>query len=192
MDPINIIAGLNLIATFGANVSGAKKGLRSVVGAAKDKPKTYLQKFPLVLATLTLVGLVLGIFQIGTLEYTSSNYTLRLIGLAVYLGFSWIQVWAYKSLGENYSQEIVIFKNHKLVVKGPFKFVRHPQYISQILMDLGASVAVMSYIILPIALFQIPFIIFRATIEEKLMNKHFGEEFKAYKTKSGFMIPFIG
>ena len=88
MDPINIIAGLNLIATFGANVSGAKKGLRSVVGAAKDKPKTYLQKFPLVLATLTLVGLVLGIFKIGTFEYSSSNYTLRLIGLAVYLVFS--------------------------------------------------------------------------------------------------------
>ena len=95
-------------------------------------------------------------------------------------------------MGENYSQEIVVFKNHKLVVKGPFKFVRHPQYISQILMDLGASIAVMSYIILPIALFQIPFIIFRATIEDKLMNKHFGDEFKAYKTKSGFMIPFIG
>ncbi len=192
MDPINIIAGLNLIATFAANVSGAKKGLRSVVGAAKDKPKTYLQKFPLVLATLTLVGLVLGIFKIGTLEYTAGNYSFRLIGLAVYLVFSWIQVWAYKSLGENYSQEIVIFKNHKLVVKGPFKFVRHPQYISQILMDLGAGFVVMSYIILPIALFQIPFIIFRASIEEKLMNKHFGEEFKAYKTKSGFMIPFIG
>ena len=146
----------------------------------------------MVLATLTLVGLVLGIFKIGTFEYSSSNYTLRLIGLAVYLVFSWVQVWAYKTLGENYSQEIVVFKNHKLVVKGPFKFVRHPQYISQILMDLGASIAVMSYIILPIALFQIPFIIFRATIEDKLMNKHFGDEFKAYKTKSGFMIPFIG
>jgi len=192
MDPINIIAGLNLIATFGANVSGAKKGLRSVVGAAKDKPKTYLQKFPLVLATLTLVGLLLGIFKIGTLEYTASNYSLRLIGLAVYLVFSWIQVWAYKTLGENYSQEIVIFKNHQLIKKGPFKFVRHPQYVSQILMDLGASFAVMSYIILPIALFQIPFIFFRASIEDKLMNKHFGEEFKAYKAKSGFMIPFIG
>ncbi len=192
MDPINIIAGLNLIATFGANVSGAKKGLRSVVGAAKDKPKTYLQKFPLVLATLTLVGLLLGIFKIGTLEYTAGNYSLRLIGLAVYLVFSWIQVWAYKTLGENYSQEIVIFKNHQLIKKGPFKFVRHPQYVSQILMDLGASFAVMSYIILPIALFQIPFIFFRASIEDKLMNKHFGEEFKAYKAKSGFMIPFIG
>ncbi len=192
MDPINIIAGLNLIATFGANVSGAKKGLRSVVGAAKDKPKTYLQKYPLIFATLTLIGLVIGIFQIGTFEYTPGNHTLRLIGLAIYLLFSWIQVWAYKTLGENYSQEIVIFKNHNLVVKGPFRLVRHPQYISQILMDLGAGFAVMSYIILPIAVLQIPFIILRASLEDKLLLKHFSEEFKAYKTKSGFMIPFIG
>ncbi len=73
MDPINIIAGLNLIATFGANVSGAKKGLRSVVGAAKDKPKTYLQNLPLVLATLTLIGLVLGIFQIRNIGIHSGE-----------------------------------------------------------------------------------------------------------------------
>ncbi len=192
MDPINIIAAINLIAAFGANVAGAKKGLRSIVGAAKEKPKTYLQKLPLTLATLTLVALVLGIFQIGTFEYTAENHTLRLIGLIVYIVFSWIQIWAYKSLGENYSQEIVIFKNHKLISNGAFKTIRHPQYISQILLDLGAGFAVMSYLILPLAILQIPFIIMRASMEDKLLQKHFGDDFKTYKSKSGFMIPFLG
>jgi len=191
MDPINIIAGLNLVATFGANLTGAKKGLKSTIGASKEKPKTYLQKFPLLLATLTLIALILGVFQIGTLDYTANNMTLRLIGLLFYITFSWIQIWSYRTLGESYSQEIVIFKNHKLVTKGPFKFIRHPQYLSQILMDLGAGIATLSYIIIPLAIIQIPFVIMRANLEEKLLSKHV-KEFAEYKSKSGFMIPFIG
>ena len=191
MDPINIIAGLNLVATFGANLTGAKKGLKSTIGASREKPKTYLQKFPLILATLTLIALILAIFQIFTLPYTNTNMILRLIGLIIYLIFSWIQIWSYRTLGESYSQEIVILKNHKLVTSGPFKFIRHPQYVAQILMDLGAGVATLSYIIIPLAIIQIPFVIMRANLEEKLLSKHI-KEFAEYKSKSGFMIPFIG
>lgn len=192
MDPINILALVNLAATFGANISGAKKGLKSTISPAKEKPDTYLQKLPLVFATLTLIGLILGIFQIGTLDYNQKNQSLRLVGLIFYIIFSWIQIWAYKYLGDNYSQEIIIFKNHKLVTEGPFRFIRHPQYLSQIVMDLGAGIAVLSYIVLPLALIQIPFIIMRALAEEKLLKKNFKEEFDAYKNKSGFLIPFIG
>ena len=113
MDPINIIVGLNIIATFGANVGGAKKGFKSTVIASKEKPKTYLQSLPLVLSTLTLIALIFSIFQIGTFPYQNSLKNFRLIGLIIYLIFSWMQIWAYKSLGESYSQEVLIFKNHK-------------------------------------------------------------------------------
>lgn len=191
MDPINIIAGLNLIATFGANLTGAKKGLKSTITAYKEKPKTYLQKLPLTFAMLTLLGFILGIFQIGTFDYTIENQTIRIIGLLFYLFFSWFQVWAFKVLGENYSQDILILKNHSLVKKGPFKSIRHPQYLAQILMDLGAGILTLSYIVIPIAIIQIPFIIMRASLEEKLLEKHL-KEYGEYKKKSGFMIPFIG
>jgi len=192
MDPINIIVGLNIIATFGANVSGAKKGLRDKIGAAKEKPDTYLQKLPVVLSTITLIGLILGVFQLGTLKYIPEYNSVRYIGLVVYLIFSWIQIWAYKTLGENYSQDILIKKNHQLVTKGPFGIIRHPQYFSQILIDLGGAAATLSFIIAPIALIQIPFILLRASVEEKLLAKHFGKEFSSYKKKSGFVLPFIG
>ena len=192
MDPINIIVGLNIIATFGANVSGAKKGFRDKVGNAKEKPNTYLQKVPVILSTITLIGLIFGVFQLGTLEYITEYNSIRYIGLAVYLIFSWIQIWAFKTLGENYSQDILIKKDHQLVTKGPFRIIRHPQYMSQILLDLGGAAATLSYIVAPIAIIQIPFILLRASIEEKLMTKHFGNEFSSYKKKSGFVLPFLG
>ena len=192
MDPINIIIGLNIIATFGANVSGAKKGLKTKMGVAKEKPDTYLQKLPVFLSTLTLIGLILGVFQIGTLEYIKEYNSYRYIGMGVYLLFSWIQIWALKNLGENYSQDILIKKSHQLVTSGPFKIIRHPQYVSQILLDLGAATATMSYIVAPLSIIQIPFILLRASVEDKLLAKHFGDEFEQYKKRSGFVLPFIG
>ena len=192
MDPINIIIGFNIIATFGANVGGAKKGFKSKITSFKEKPKTYLQKLPVAISTITLLLLIVSVFQVGTLGYTPSLRTIRLIGLAAYLIFSWMQIWAFKTMGENYSQDVLILRNHQVITKGPFRFIRHPQYISQILMDLGAGVAVLSYIIIPLAIIEIPLLILRASLEEKLLEKNFKSAYSDYKKKSGFMIPFIG
>jgi len=192
MDPINIIILLNVIATFGANVSGAKKGLKSKVAAIKDKPKTFLQKFPPILSAVTLIVLILGVFQIGTLEYMKEHNAIRLIGLPVYLIFSWIQVWSFKSLGDNYSQDIIIKKDHQLVTTGPFRYIRHPQYFAQILINIGGTAATVSYVLGILTLVEIPIYIMRALLEDKMLAKHFAEQFSAYKKKSGFMIPFIG
>jgi protein-S-isoprenylcysteine O-methyltransferase Ste14 len=192
MDPINIIILLNIIGTFGANVTGAKRGLKSTVSEIKEKPKTFLQKFPPVISMLSLVALILAVFQIGTLDYLEEYSVIRYIGLAVYLVFSWIQVWSFKTLGDNYSQDIMIKKNHELITKGPFKIIRHPQYLCQILLDLGATAATFGYIVGFLALVEIPIYIMRASMEDKLLAKYFSEKFSEYKKKSGFMFPFIG
>jgi protein-S-isoprenylcysteine O-methyltransferase Ste14 len=192
MDPINIIIGLNIIATFGANYAGAKKGVKTKIGAYKEKPKTYLQWLPLTFSTITLLLLIVSVFQVGTLEYAEEYQTIRYIGLVFYLVFSWVQIWAFKTLGENYAQEILIMKDHQLITKGPFKLIRHPQYLSQMLMDLGAAAATLSFILLPVAIIQIPFLFMRAFLEDKLLAKHFGENWKLYKQKTGSILPFIG
>jgi protein-S-isoprenylcysteine O-methyltransferase Ste14 len=192
MDPINIIIGLNIIATFGANVGAAKKGIKDKVGIFKDKPKTYLQTLPLVLSTLALVVLIVSLFQVGTLEYKTEHQTFRVIGLAFYIIFSWVQIWSTKVLGDNFSQDIAIKRDHHLVTKGPFKFIRHPQYLSQFLMDIGGAAATLSFILAPLALIQIPFLFLRASMEDKLLEKHFGENFRSYKEKTGMIFPFIG
>ncbi len=192
MDPINIIIALNIIATFGANIGAAKKGIRDKVGVFKDKPKTYLQTLPVILSTLTLIILIVSLFQVGTLEYSNNNQAIRIIGLLVYLVFSWIQIWITKVLGDNYTQDIAIKKEHQLVTSGPFKFIRHPQYLSQILIDLGGAVATLSFILAPIVIIEIPFLFMRAAFEDKLLEKHFGESFRSYKKKTGQIFPFIG
>ncbi|MFA6598843.1 MAG: isoprenylcysteine carboxylmethyltransferase family protein [Ignavibacteriaceae bacterium] len=192
MDPINIIIGINILATFGANISGAKQGLKSSITQVKEKPKTYLQQLPTTLATVSLILLIISLFQIGTLPYHENNFVLRLTGLAFYLIFSWIQIWSYKSLGTNYSQDVVILQKHQLVTKGIYSVVRHPHYLSQIIIELSVAAATLSYLVAPLAIAQIPFLYLRAKREEQLLQKHFKQDFEVYKKKTGFFIPFLG
>lgn len=191
MDPINILILVNIIALFGANLGGAKKGLKTQITAVKEKPKTWLQQVP-VFAAIILLMQIISLFGVGTLQYTPANLQLRLIALAVYVVFSWLQILAYRTLGESYAQEIVIQKNQVLVTKGIYGIIRHPQYMAQIIVDIAAGVALMSYIVLPLALIQVPIIIMRTVFEDKMLLKHFGEQFAQYKKKTGMLIPFIG
>lgn len=192
MDPINIIILLNIIATFGANFSGAQKGLKTSIIKVKEKPRSYLQTLPTSVAVITLVLLILSLFEIGTFEYSDDFLSYRIVGLVFYLIFSWVQIWAYRTLGENYSQDVVILNNHKLVKSGLYRFIRHPQYLAQFLVDLSASIAVLSYLIFPIAFVELILLIQRAKLEETLLKKYFKDSFDEYKSRSGFMIPFVG
>ena len=193
MDAINIISGVALIFSLFANSITAKSGIKGAVTKNEKKPKTYLQKIPLNISVLILVLQILGLFQIATLELSDDLLTIRIIGLFVFILFSWLQVQSFKNLKENYSQEIVIKKNHTLITTGFHKTIRHPQYISQVISDLGLGIAICSYLVLPLVLFiELPLFILRAKKEEELLKSYFGERFIEYKQKSSFMIPFIG
>lgn len=195
MDPINLLIAVNLFVSMSANYSGAKKGLKTSITKVVERPATFLQKVPPNIAALVLILTILSIFKIGSL---SDNFeiqfeSIRIAGLIMFLIFSWLQVWAYKSLGKNYAQDIVILKEHQLQTTGIYKFIRHPQYISQVLSDLGAGLALLSFTVVPIViLIELPLFIMRASVEDKLLQKYFGEKFAEYKKQSGFIIPFIG
>lgn len=195
MDSINLLIAVNLFVSMSANYSGAKKGLKTSITKVVERPATFLQKVPPNISALVLILTILSIFKIGSL---SDNFeiqfeNIRIAGLIMFLIFSWLQVWAYKSLGKNYAQDIVILKEHQLQTTGIYKFIRHPQYISQVLSDLGAGLALLSFTVVPIViLIELPLFIMRASVEDKLLQKYFGEKFTAYKKQSGFIIPFIG
>lgn len=195
MDPINLLVAINLFISMSANMSGAKKGMKSKLSNVLKKPKSYLQKVPPNTAALLLIIIIAAIFNLGVFsnEIKEEYFVLRIIGLIVFVIFSWVQVLTYKSLGEFYAQDILIFKGHQLQQGGYYKVIRHPQYLSQILSDLGAGIALMGYVIIPVVLLiEFPLFILRAKFEDKLLESHFGDEFVTYKKHSGFILPFLG
>jgi len=194
MDPINIFVGINLIYSLFANASGAKKGFKKKISGIVEKPQTYLQKVPPNISALILVLIVLGIFGIGTLKASQSNAEMiwRIAGLLIFVAFSILEVQAFKTLGKFYTQDIAVLKGQNLVISGYYKIIRHPQYLFQILSDIGAGVALQSYLVIFAAvLLEIPLFILRAKKEEELLEKHFGGNYKIYKQNSSFFLPFI-
>ena len=195
MDAINILVGINLFVTMTSQISAAKTGIKTSLSKVAKKPKTYLQKLPPNISAVLTLLIVLGIFSIGILqpEDFESYFNIRVIGLVIFVIFSWLQIKAFKTLGNSYSQEIVILKEHELHTSGLYKTMRHPQYLFQILSDLGAGLALMSYLVVPlVVLVELPLFIMRASAEEKMLTQHFGDEYIEYKKKSGFILPYIG
>lgn len=191
MDAINIIVAINLALSFVYNIDLTKDAFSGKIIPVREKPKTYLQSLPLWISSIIILLTILAIFQVGTMEYKSEYQSVRLAGLAAYIIFTWLQISAFKSLGKNHSPDVVIKKEHLLVTNSFYKWIRHPQYAFQILVDLGAALATLSYMILPLAVLQIFFLVKRAKLEEQLLQKHFSDAYLNYKSKTGFFIPFI-
>lgn len=191
MDPINLLMIINLGVVFYASAVTIKKAVKFSDPRILKRPKTYLQSLPPNLAALTVLLTILSVFQIGTLEYKPDFLPLRMAALIIYILSSWLQVYAQKSLGKEYSQDVVLFRDHKLVINKAYKLIRHPQYMSQIITDLAACVALMSFLILPLVIIEIPFLILRARLEEKMFTEHFKEAFAAYKKRTSFFFPFL-
>ena len=74
-----------------------------------------------------------------------------------------------------------------LVTTGPYRWCRHPLYLSFILIILGLDLMFGSPAgILVTLLLALPSMIYRARLEEKALADRFGEEWEAYKDRTRF------
>lgn len=194
MDPINILVLVALVFLMSANYAGSQKSLKGKMGLVARRATGWLQTVPPnVLAISTLLQF-LGCFPIidtWFLGFTPDT-PVRILFFLLFLLFSFIQIRSYKTLSENYSTDIMIYKNHRLVKKEFYKIIRHPQYLSQLLADLCVGVALLSTpVIILTLLASLPLLILRAKKEEEMLVSHFKEEFNSYKKSTGFFLPFI-
>jgi protein-S-isoprenylcysteine O-methyltransferase Ste14 len=59
------------------------------------------------------------------------------IGTLILLSGTWIRYVCYKALGEFFTFEIAIRRDHKLITWGPYSWVRHPSYIGYLMVIAG-------------------------------------------------------
>jgi protein-S-isoprenylcysteine O-methyltransferase Ste14 len=82
-----------------------------------------------------------------------------------------------------------IIEDHKLIKNGPFGIIRHPLYVSYILILAGLGLIFLSYWLLIPTLFIIIGIYPTAKAEEETLIEQFGEEYIEYKRKVGMFFP---
>ena len=100
-------------------------------------------------------------------------------------------IWARRTLGRNWSDFVVIKKEHALVQTGPYRWVRHPIYAGGFAAILGSAVTVGEVRSALAVVFVFLALLSKARSEERLLASAFPQDFPAYKQRTKALIPFI-
>ena len=115
----------------------------------------------------------------------------RAMGVLVcVLGLS-VTLWARWTLAGNWSSDVTFKQGHELIRTGPYQFVRHPIYTGILVMCLGTALDIgqlRGWLALPLmtAAFWI-----KLKQEERLMLRHFPNEYPAYQKQVKALVPFV-
>lgn len=100
-----------------------------------------------------------------------------------------IQTYALWIMHGQYTVRLGIQPGHHLVKQGPYRYIRHPGYLSHLMCMLGMSLAFSSVIGLVLTLVMIPVLFQRTMTEEAMLEKEFGEEYREYQGHTGRLLP---
>jgi methyltransferase len=53
--------------------------------------------------------------------------------LAIVLVAQWLRIWAIRSLGKYWTTRVIMLPNHPRVTTGPYRYLRHPNYVAVII-----------------------------------------------------------
>jgi protein-S-isoprenylcysteine O-methyltransferase Ste14 len=106
----------------------------------------------------------------------------------MYVGVA-LAIWARITIADNWSGRITVKVGHQLVTSGPYAFVRHPIYTGLLTCVIGTALQVGEWR----GLAAIPIVALGCTIkakkEERYMNAEFGERYRQYRRRTGFLAP---
>lgn len=114
------------------------------------------------------------------------------VGLAIILTGILLRFAVVRSLGEFFTVDITIRKDHVLKTDGFFKLVRHPSYAASLLSFAGFGVSLNNWLSLLVVVILILMSFSRRIyIEEKMLTEQFGEAYKNYMSKTKRLIPYV-
>lgn len=117
---------------------------------------------------------------------------LRWTGVALgALGGS-LLVWALRSIGRNLTDTVVTRREHTLVTKGPYRWVRHPFYDAVALFVIGNALLAANWSLLAGGLLTLGLIVLRTGREEDRLIARFGDAYRNYMARTGRFLPKKG
>jgi protein-S-isoprenylcysteine O-methyltransferase Ste14 len=99
--------------------------------------------------------------------------------------------WTLQSLGKNLTDTVVTRKAHTLVTTGPYRWVRHPFYLSVLLLALSCAMLAANWFIFGCGLTLFTMMALRTQTEEEKLMERFGDEYRRYRERTGAFFPRI-
>ena len=98
-------------------------------------------------------------------------------------------VWTFATLGRNLTDTVVTRKEHTLVTGGPYRWVRHPFYLSGLLMLTAVSLIVANWLVPLLGSIAMALLMLRTKKEEQLLIERFGADYQTYMLRTGQFFP---
>lgn len=155
-----------------------------------DAPSSKLDLILIQIFSLAVV--ILAPFSDGrSIGILNVENIVRYIGLLIAIpGFVLMQA-GEKYLAKQFSIEVTLQKDHKLIQSGPYKVIRHPRYLGILIFFTGISLTFRSLLGIFIVLALASVLIWRVFAEEKMMHQEFGKEWEEYQSTTWRLIPYI-
>jgi protein-S-isoprenylcysteine O-methyltransferase Ste14 len=148
--------------------------------------RTYLPVPRLILLAALIISFLVTRWTPATLDLAP---TMRPIWLSVVAGGLALVAWALWTLDVGMLGGVTPTAP-RLVVAGPYRFLRHPVYVGMVISVLAHPLAEASLPgLLAALLFVIPAVVYRAGREEAALARRFGAEWDAYRRRTPGWIP---
>ncbi|MEX0641992.1 MAG: isoprenylcysteine carboxylmethyltransferase family protein [Pirellulales bacterium] len=143
------------------------------------------------LALLTLIATAAYIVRPGSMAWSSVPLPgwLRWAGVALGIAAAGLLVWTFRALGRNLTDTVVTRRNASLVTNGPYRWVRHPFYVSFALGAIANALVTANWILAITGIGVFVLLAIRARIEERNLIARFGREYEEYMTRTGRFLP---
>ena len=102
----------------------------------------------------------------------------------------WLFWRSHADLGDSWSVTLELNANHRLVTRGVYRFVRHPMYLSFVVLGIGQALLLANWIAGLAGLASVALlVIVRVPREERMMIEQFGDEYREYMRRTGGVLP---
>jgi protein-S-isoprenylcysteine O-methyltransferase Ste14 len=117
---------------------------------------------------------------------------LRWIGVGIAAVAGCLLIWTLRSLGKNLTDTVVTRREHTLVTRGPYRWVRHPFYDCVGLFVLANSLVAANWFVFLTGCSLLVLIVMRTRKEEEKLLARFGDSYREYVERTGRFLPRIG
>ncbi len=172
-------------------------GLEIILARTKRSQSTDMQfdKSSLRIIWITIaialnLGIVAGYQRVG--YFGNGSRIFPIAGLILIICGLLVRWVAIISLKHQFTVDVSIIKDHRIIRKGIYRFVRHPAYAGSLLSFFGLGLFFANYLSMLIIFLPIcSAFLYRIHVEEKALIDNFGDEYVSYCASTKRLIPGI-
>ncbi len=113
----------------------------------------------------------------------------RWAGVAVGVPTVAFGIWTFRSLGRNITDTVVTRREHTLVTSGPYRYVRHPFYVTAALAFAANALTTANWFIALTGFAALVLMVIRTATEETKLVERFGDDYRRYMARTGRFFP---